>query len=158
MARSCSAVAPSGMLTSPETIACSSSAALSVKARSERLMVPMDWATVIFSAMRGVASTVTNLYSVTTVLPLSSEFGATRWSVASTRKLRTMVSDTFRGGPLLALTFCVRTRSTRSPGNTKPATPVKADTGTVTARMPGLSAAARKPRSPGLTSDPCVNG
>jgi hypothetical protein len=33
-----------------------------------------------------------------------------------------------------------------------------ADTGTVTARMPGPSAAARKPRSPGFTSAPCVTG
>eukprot|EP01035_Chromulina_nebulosa_P063690 gene63690-87110_t len=55
-------------------------------------------------------------------------------------------------------TVCVSTRSIRSPGKTKPATPVCTDTGTVTARMPGPSAAARKPRSPGLTSMPWVIG
>ena len=46
----------------------------------------------------------------------------------------------------------VRTRSIRSPGKTKPATEVVAETGTVTARIPGPSAAARKARAPRLTS------
>ena len=40
----------------------------------------------------------------------------------------------------------------------KPPTPDLISTGTVIARMPGPSAAARKPRSLGETSDPRVSG
>ena len=47
---------------------------------------------------------------------------------------------------------CVRIRSTRSPGQTRPARPETASTPTVTARMPDPSTAARKPRSPGLSA------
>ncbi len=46
----------------------------------------------------------------------------------------------------------------RSPGKMKPATELWIDTGTVTARMPGPRAAARKPRSPGRISAPCDTG
>ena len=41
--------------------------------------------------------------------------------------------------------------STWSPGKTKPEIPEVAVTGTETARMPGRSTAARKPRLPGAT-------
>ena len=50
-----------------------------------------------------------------------------RWSVASTRRLRMIVSETLSGGPSPPpATVWVSTRSTRSPGKTKPATPLVA--------------------------------
>ncbi len=52
----------------------------------------------------------------------------------------------------------VRIRSTRSPGKIRPALLVVGVIGTDTARMPGSSTAARKPRSPGLTTAPSVIG
>jgi hypothetical protein len=72
--------------------------------------------------------------------------------------LRRIVSATFSGAPSPPAISCVRMRSTRSPGKTKPATPLIVPTATVTARMPGPSAAARKPRSPGLISEPWLTG
>ena len=48
--------------------------------------------------------------------------------------------------------------STRSPGNTSPEIPEAALTLTETARMPGESTAARKPRSPALTTRLAVIG
>ena len=52
--------------------------------------------------------------------------------------LRMMVSEARSGAPSPPpATSWVRTRSTRSPGKTKPATPLVAETATVTARMPG---------------------
>ncbi len=125
--------------------------------RSERLSVPMVCATATFSAIFGVTSMVTVRNARTTVWP-STISCVVDWSVASTRRLRRIVSDALSDWPSSPLTVCVSTRSTRSPGNTKPATPVWAETGTVTARMPGPSAAARKPLSPGFTSEPCVTG
>ena len=75
------------------------------------------------------------------------------------RRLRRIVSETLSGGPSPPpATLCVSIRSMRSPGKMKPATELCMFTGTVTARMPGPSAAARKPRSPARMSEPCTTG
>ena len=155
---SCAGLALAGTLTSPAATARSSSAVLSAIERSDSDSVPRLCATAIFSAIFGVTSKVTLAKVLTSVLP-SSSLSVMRWSVASTRMLRTIVSETLSGGPSPPPSTCwVSTRSTWSPGKTKPATPVDAFTGTVTARMPGPSAAARKPRSCGPTSEPRVTG
>ena len=60
--------------------------------------------------------------------------------------------------PLPDFSLWVRIKSTRSPGKTKPAIPVVALIGTETARMPGVSTAAMKPREPDLTMRPSVIG
>ena len=74
----------------------------------------MVWATAIFSEIFGVVSSVTLEKVLTSVLP-SSSLLLVRWSVASTRMLRTIVSDTLSGGPLPPPgTVWVSTRSTRS--------------------------------------------
>jgi hypothetical protein len=52
----------------------------------------------------------------------------------------------------------VRIRSMRSPGKIRPELAEVGVIGTETARMPGSSTAARKPRSPGLTTAPSVIG
>ena len=151
-------LAPAGRLTAPLAIALSSSAWLSASERRARLSVPMVCETWIFSAMRGVTSMVTLCELWTTVLPLTISVSVD-WSVASTRRLRSTVSVVLSGAPPPSpLTDWVSIRSTWSPGKMKPATPVLSETGMVTARIPGPSAAARKPRSCGATSAPLVSG
>ena len=112
-----------GTCTSPEAMARSSSALLSARLRSDSESWPMVCATAIFSAILGVASKVIVETVWATWLPASSR-AFRRWSTASTRMLRTIVSEARSGGPSPPpSTSWVRTRSTRSPGKTKPATP-----------------------------------
>ncbi len=62
-------LAPVGTLTEPLAMARSSSDWLSAIERSDRLSEPIVSATWIFSAMRGVTSSVTVLDCLTTLLP-----------------------------------------------------------------------------------------
>ena len=96
--RSARGSAFSGTVTSPEAMARSSSALLSASERSDSESWPIVCATAIFSAILGVASNVTVATVWATWLPLSSR-ALRRWSTASTRMLRTIVSEARSGGP-----------------------------------------------------------
>jgi hypothetical protein len=93
------------------------------------------------------------------VLP-SSFLSVTRWSVASTRTLRMIVSDTLSAGPSPPPSTCLRQHQVDMVAREDEAGDAgrRTFTGTVMARMPAPSAAARKPRSCGPTSEPRVTG
>ena len=113
----------SGPATSPEAIASSSSCAI-VGERAQRQRERADRLRDRDLLGHAAASLRSSRWNkvCTTGLP-SSPTASVRWSVASTRRLRRIVSETLSGAPSPPpATLCVSTRSTRSPGKTKPAT------------------------------------